>query len=51
MVGIVVGQDLKNKTVHVKMIDDRILSIKFALRKKDFVHVISAYALQVGLDE
>lgn len=49
-VGIVVGQDLKNKTTNVRKIRVRILSTKLALENK-IVHIIGMYAMLVGLDK
>lgn len=49
-VGIVEDRDLKDKIVNANRIVDIILSIKLPLEIK-FVHVISAYTLQVNLDK
>ena len=49
-VAIVVDLDLKDNIVNVRRISDRILSIKLALGR-EIMHIISAYAPQVGLDK
>ncbi|KAL4197014.1 hypothetical protein AMTRI_Chr04g186040 [Amborella trichopoda] len=47
---IIVDEDLKDKVVIVKRIGDRILLIKVILAE-EIINIISAYALQVGLDD
>ena len=49
-VSIAVDKDLKEKIVGVKRLGDRIIIIKLVLAE-DIIHIISAYAPQVGLDE
>lgn len=44
---IVVGCDLKDVTINVRKVGDRILIIKFVLGK-ELLHVINVYAPQVG---
>ena len=48
--GIVVDKDSKEKIVGVKRLGDRVIAIILVLQE-DIIHIISAYALQAGLDE
>ncbi|KAF3665017.1 hypothetical protein FXO38_09825 [Capsicum annuum] len=49
-IGILVDEDLREQVVEVKRVSDRLMSIKLVMGGST-VNVISAYALQVGLDK
>ncbi|GJZ48688.1 cleavage/polyadenylation specificity factor, 25kDa subunit [Tanacetum coccineum] len=49
-VGVVLAPNLKDKVVEVSRISDRIMMVRLVI-EEETISVISAYALQVGLEE